>query len=316
LLRTVLALLLASVFIGCQQRSPAPLRVATNVWPGYEPLYAARELGMLDTRAVHLVEASSASEVIRLFRNGAVDAGALTLDEVMRLSADGIDCVVILVTDTSNGADAIIARSELSTMQSLEGRRLGVESGAVGAFVAARAFALHGIDSSKVELVPLEIHELARAFVEERVDAVVTFDPVRATLLTQGAHSLFDSSQIPGEVVDVIVVRRSFLLETPAPVYELVSTWFEAVERLHDRPHELVPLMAARERISEAAMREALASIDIPDHAQNLELMVSPDGLRMSGKRLSQEMVRQQLLAAPADMNALLAPGPLQANGL
>ena len=70
-------------------RKPAayesPILLGTNVWPGYEPLYLARSLGYWDDSSVKLVEYSSASQVIRAFRNDAIHIAALTLDEVLLL---------------------------------------------------------------------------------------------------------------------------------------------------------------------------------------------------------------------------------------
>lgn len=65
----------------------APLRIGTLVWPGYEPLYLARERGYLDPKSVRLVEYPSNSEVTRAFRNRAIEAAALTFDEVHPLLA-------------------------------------------------------------------------------------------------------------------------------------------------------------------------------------------------------------------------------------
>ena len=52
----VLIVLLACV--GCTPDPEPILRVGTNVWPGYEPLYLARDLGYLD-ESIRLVEYSS-----------------------------------------------------------------------------------------------------------------------------------------------------------------------------------------------------------------------------------------------------------------
>ena len=67
-----------------------PLRIGTNVWIGSEPLYLARELGHLDPAAVQLVEYPSASEVLRAYRNQAIDGMVISLDELFGLAADGL----------------------------------------------------------------------------------------------------------------------------------------------------------------------------------------------------------------------------------
>ena len=103
-----LALLLP--LIGCMREPESALRIGTNVWIGSEPLYLARELGRLDPTAVQLVEYPSASEVLRAFRNQAIDGMVISLDELFGLAADGLQPRIILVVDVSHGADVVVGR--------------------------------------------------------------------------------------------------------------------------------------------------------------------------------------------------------------
>ena len=73
------------------------LRIGTNVWIGSEPLYLARELGHLDPAVVQLVEYPSASEVLRAYRNQAIDGMVISLDELFGLAVDGLQPRIILV---------------------------------------------------------------------------------------------------------------------------------------------------------------------------------------------------------------------------
>ena len=245
----LIALILHS-FIGCAEKPSPPLRIGTNVWPGYEPLYLARDLAYLNPKTVHLVEYPSSSEVIRAFRNHAIDGAALTLDEVFLLAEDGFEPKVILIMDISNGGDVIVGRPGLETVMDLRERRIAVESTALGAYVLSRALALNGLKVSDVEVIHLEVSEHASAFKSGRVDAAVTFEPVRSELLTSGASILFDSAQIPGEIVDVLVIRKAYLDENSRKVNELLNGWFRAVAYLNKNPRDAAAKMAMREQIN------------------------------------------------------------------
>jgi hypothetical protein len=72
------------VVVGGCDEAPVPVRIGSNLWPGYEPLYVLRERGMLPP-GLRLVELVSASQVMRGIRNGLLDGGGLTLDEALRL---------------------------------------------------------------------------------------------------------------------------------------------------------------------------------------------------------------------------------------
>ena len=140
------------------------LRIGTNVWIGSEPLYLARELGRLDPPAVQLVEYPSASEVLRAFRNQAIDGMVISLDELFGLADDGFQPRIVLIVDVSNGADVVVGRRGMRTMQDLKGKSVAVESSALGAFVLSRALALNGMQASDVNVVHLESNEQPSAF--------------------------------------------------------------------------------------------------------------------------------------------------------
>ncbi|MBL4847373.1 MAG: ABC transporter substrate-binding protein [Planctomycetes bacterium] len=292
--------------------SPPPLRIATSVWVGYEPLYLARKLGSWTSAQVRLVECSSATQSLRLFRNGSVDVAALTLDEALTLVEDGVDLRVFLVTDTSHGADAILARAPLRTVAALSGRRVGVEPGAVGAYVLLRACELSGVEPALVEIVPLEIHEQEQAFLAGRVDALVTFEPVRSRLLAHGAREVFNSKQIPGEIVDVLVVRRETLSKR-GPALRLVARgWFAALRYLAAEPEAAAARMAPRQGLPPGEVLESLSGLEVPTLAENVELLAGPSPpLNARARRLSEFMLRAKLIGRPITLEALAEPSVL-----
>src|SRR4029434_5159590 len=100
-----------------------------NVWIGSEPLYLARELGRLDPTAVQLGEYPSASEVLRAFRNQAIDGMVISLDELFGLAVDGLQPRVVLVVDVSHGADVVVGRPGMKTMRDLKGTSGAADSG-------------------------------------------------------------------------------------------------------------------------------------------------------------------------------------------
>src|SRR5207237_10206306 len=44
-----------------------------------------------------------------------------------------------------------------------------------------------------------------------------------------GAHKVFDSTQIPGEIIDLMVVNTATLKDNPALGKALVGAWYEAM---------------------------------------------------------------------------------------
>ncbi|MEO6746900.1 MAG: ABC transporter substrate-binding protein [Caldimonas sp.] len=303
---------LALALGGCMREPDSPLRIGTNVWIGSEPLYLARELGKLDPAAVQLVEYPSASEVLRAFRNQAIDGMVISLDELFGLAVDGLQPRVVLVVDVSHGADVVVGRPGMRSMRDLTGKSVAVESGALGAFVLSRALAKNGMQPGDVKVVHLESNEQPNAFEKGRVDGAVTFDPYRAQFLKAGATILFDSTQIPGEIVDLVAVRQSVLDKRPEAIQALLNGWFAAIDYMQGDPKDAARRMGIRQQTSGEQFLEAQRSLHVPSRAENLKMLGGdkPE-LAVTGRQLMTLMLEAKLLRSQVEIERMLAPGPL-----
>jgi NitT/TauT family transport system substrate-binding protein len=303
----------AATLAGCMREPESALRIGTNVWIGSEPLYLARDLGHLPAKSVQLLEYPSASEVLRAFRNQAIDGMVISLDELFGLAAEGMAPRAILVVDVSHGADAIVGRPGTASMTDLRGKRVAVESGALGAFVLSRALALNGMQASDVTVVQMESNEQPGAFEKGQVDAAVTFDPYRAQMLAHGAATLFDSTRIPGEIVDLIAVRQSVLDKHPKTTQTLLAGWFKAIDYLQRDPADAARRMGIRQQTTGEQYLAALRGLHIPSRDENLRMLGgSAPELVPTGRRLMDLMLQARLLPSPLKIEDVLAPAPLQ----
>jgi NitT/TauT family transport system substrate-binding protein len=311
-LRMLACIALVLPLLGCMREPETALRIGTNVWIGSEPLYLARELGRLDPATVQLVEYPSASEVLRAFRNQAIDGMVISLDELFGLAVDGFRPRIILVVDVSHGADVVVGRRGMRTMRDLKGKSVAVESSALGAFVLSRALAVNGMQASDVNVVHLESNEQADAFEKGRVDGAVTFDPYRAQFLRAGGNTLFDSTQIPGEIVDLLAVRDTVVARQPNAVQALLAGWFGAIDYMNREPKDAARRMGIRQQTSGEQFLEAQQGLHVPSREENLRMLggEAPE-LAVTGRRLMALMVDAKLLRAELDIGSVLAPGPL-----
>ncbi len=299
-LARVFALLLLLVSQACGREVKEPLRVGTFLWPGSEPLFLARDLGMLDEDSVRLVEYSSLSEVNRAFRNGVIDAVDVTLDMALLFQQGGFEPRVVLVLDYSHGADAIIARPEVRRLEDLRGRRVAVEDLAVSTYILGRALEHAGLEPSDVRIVRIPVDEHVRAFTSGEVDAVVTFEPSVSELLARdGAHRLFDSSQLPGEIMNVLLVREEVLRERPEQVEHLTRGWFRALRYLEEHPDESLARMSPRLATSPAQLAAALEGVRQPSLEENFSLLGRPATAVQVAHRMQRFMLSEGLLREP-----------------
>lgn len=317
ILASLLGVWLAVSLSSCPQ-SQSPLRVATTPWIGYQPLVLAEDLGHFPQDAVRLVEFSSNTESLRALRNRDVEAAALTLDEVLLLSAEGHDTAVILVLDCSSGADALVARPEIGSLSDLIGRRVGVESSANGAYVLNRALQLAGLAPSDIEIVPLPAGDQVAIYRTGLVDALVTYEPLRTQLAALGAVTLFDSREIPCEIVDVLAARREVLGEREAQVEKLLRGWFAAVDYLASSPDEVATRLAPRLGLGPADYLAAAAGVELGTLAMNCRAFDPPrgtPGLVGRAREVAHFMKENGLIPEDPDLDRLVEPGPATAFG-
>ena len=300
-LRSWLLLCLSLLCVACGPGNHTPLRVGANLWLGYEPFYVARQAGVLPDE-VRLVEYASASEVLSAFRSRAIEAAAVTLDEAISLAETDNSLRIGLVLDTSNGADALVARPGFSRLAELKGRAIGVESLATGAYLLGRALQQADLSVHDVRIVSMPLDQHEHAFARAEVDAVVTFHPVLARLHAHGGVTLFDSRAMPGEIVDVLVYREELAQQRGDTLQALAQAWFEGVQRVRERQAQAMVTMAHRQKLSPRMLDEALGLLEFQDITRNRSaLLGAQPGLAPVFGRLSLSMRELGLINRPLE---------------
>lgn len=291
----------------CTDTPESTLRIGTNVWPGYEPLYLARNKGWLNEDKVKLVELSSASQIIQTYRNHLIDAAALTLDEVLLLLESGEKIKIILVMDVSNGGDAIIGQSNITSMKELYGKSVGVENNALGAYVFTRAMEVKKLNRNKIKVVQLDLNEHEYAFLQKKVDAVVTFEPVRSKLLKSGGNLLFDSRQLADEIVDVLIIREESISAHSDAIKHLLKAWFKSLDYMQQQPSKAAEVLGLRMKLSVDETLLAYTGLRLPNRQENkyfLEGTPEPK-LLLSLTKLERLMIDRQILKRNVNTKSL-----------
>ncbi|EIJ41525.1 ABC-type nitrate/sulfonate/bicarbonate transport system, periplasmic component [Beggiatoa alba B18LD] len=310
IIRWTTGIILSGLLVACSEdNTPTPLRIGTNFWAGYEPLYLARSLNYLDDNKVRLVENSSTSQSLRNFLDKHIEGAALTLDEVLALQQTNTDACIVLVMDISEGADAILGKPSLQNLQGLKGARIGVENTAVGAYTLARALEFAKLNVTDVTIVSLEADKHEFSYLSNQVDAVVTFEPIRSHLLAAHAIQLFDSSQISGEIVDVLIMQKSYLDKYPQQIKYVVDNWFNALDYFKQHNEDAITHMAPRMKLPVADVMPMYKGLTLPDRQKNRQLLSktanNPEPLRQTLRQLNTIMLAQKLIKKSVDVDQI-----------
>ena len=281
--------------------------MATNVWPGYELMYVAEREGFFTSDVARMVAMPSATACLQALAAGNVEAAGLTLDEVLTARAENIPLVVVAVLDVSMGADVMLARPEVEGLSDLRGRRIGVEQSAVGAVMLDAILSAGGLRSNDVELVYATVDEHADMYRRGAVDALVTFEPVPVLLRDEPSRRLFDSSMIPGRIIDVLAVRSNVIEQSPLALHRLVDSHFRALRLFQQQPERIKKQLAGRLELDEESVLAAFNGLELPDIKKNHEwLSGEPPLLLESAQTLQEIMLKAQLMSRAAVLDGLI----------
>ncbi len=289
-------LILCSSLFSCSAEQESPLRLGTNVWPGYEPFYLARDLGYYDQNPIHLIELKSATEVIHAIRNNTIEAAALTLDEALLLEST-IDICIIAVLDFSNGGDVVLSQPEIKSLQQLKEKRIAVEHNALGALMLNAMLKKADLSINDIELIPKTVDEHVSAYRKHEIDAVVTFEPYSSILLAEGAHLLFDSSEIPKQIIDVLVIRKDAVKNNTHSIEALLHGFFKAAHYLGEKPEDAARRMASRLNLKPEEVLASYAGLIMPTLEENIILFGGkPSQLNQSAQAMLKLMLDEKLI--------------------
>ena len=298
----------------CIKGRQEPLRIGVNAWPPFELLYLAREKGYFEAENVEvdLIDFSSYTGILRAYHQGNVDGFFATLNEVQIADNFQDQPVVTLVVDYSFGGDALVVKNGITDLKGLKGRRIAYEESALGSYALERILTIGGLGPDDVKPVSRLPEEAEQDFHDGTVDGVITYEPGLGRLLRSGgARVLFSSRDIPGEIVDVMAVRRSVVDGRPGDLRGVLRAWFKAVAYLKERPLEAAAGMARRHDLTVEEFLQGLQGAHVPDLSENRQLLgspVAPGKLHETAARLAEFLVRHSLTRHAVSGTELIRP--------
>jgi len=233
-------------------------KVAWSIYVGWMPWGYIEESGIMDKWAdkygidVEIVQINDYIESINQYTAGAFDGvSATNMDTLSIPSGGGVDTTALIVGDYSNGNDAIILKGD-GSLEDLAGKPVNLVELSVSHYLLARGLESVGLaERDLAGVINTSDADMIAAYATPDVEAVVTWNPLVSTILEEpGANMLFDSSDIPGEIIDLMVVNTETLADNPDFGKALVGAWYEAMALMSSDSDEGA---AAREWMAEAS---------------------------------------------------------------
>jgi len=301
----------------CAPEARPPLRLAASVWPGYEGLYLARDLGYFDEHRVVCFELPTSSIAFEAFRNGSIDVTAVSLNEYFELLRGGARAKIIAVLDRSNGGDAAMVTPAVHSLTDLRGKRVVLPNFSfVGNLVLGHLLDEAHLQRADIALTITPEDRFDEIYRQHQGDVFITFEPHKSRLAALGAHVLYDSSRFPDEIVDVLVARDAVAEERREEVCDLARQWFRALEYIRRDGEDAYVRMGRRNGQSARQFHQVMNGLDLLSREDNLAMLAgSHPRILESAKSINQFMLREKYWSAPVDLAPSLLAGTRECLG-
>ena len=309
--RLLALLLLPLLLLGPVSAAQAKekFKVAWTIYAGWMPWDYAAQSGIVKKWAdkynieIDVVQINDYVESINQYTAGGFDGCVMTnMDALTIPAAGGIDSTTLIVGDFSNGNDGIVLKGK-SQLSDIKGQFINLVELSVSHYLLARALEKQGLSEKDIKVVNTSDADMASAFASADVTAAVTWNPILSEITkTPGSHKVFDSSQIPGEIIDLMVVNTERLKAHPELGKALTGAWYEVMSIMNGSDAKA---KAARSQMAKASGTD-LAGYDSQLAATRLFVKPAEAVAFTQGKELKSTM---QLVAEFSFAHGLLGDG-------
>jgi len=224
-----------SLIFPAQAVAKDKFRIAWSIYVGWMPWDYGQKSGIVKKWAdkygieIEVVQINDYIESINQYTAGAFDGCVMTnMDALTIPAAGGVDSTALIVGDFSNGNDGVVLKGKGKKLKDIKGQKVNLVELSVSHYLLARGLDGVGMSEKDIKVVNTSDADIVAAFTTGDVTAVTTWNPLLSEVVNMpNTTKVFDSSKIPGEIIDMMVVNTDTLKDNPKLGKALVGAWYE-----------------------------------------------------------------------------------------
>src|SRR5215470_6925037 len=271
------------------------IRVRVNVWVGCVGGLVAN--GGLETAPDSIFAQKGLKVSFKIIDDWTEGASALATNnvDVMLTTLDvyakdygqfqerGFGSHAFLMVDWSRGADGVIGKQGINSIEDLAGKSVAFAPYTPSHFLLWNGLKASGLSTDqRNEIFKNAVHtkdgiEPAVLFAQEKVDAAVAWDPDMSDAVTKraGAKKIYDTRIANRLIADILVVSDRFAAKHPQTVLKLAQGWIEGVEFIRTQPARAYNMIGTIKdfNIASDLAKTMLEGVKLADYADNVSFM-------------------------------------------
>ncbi|HWR52157.1 MAG TPA: phosphate ABC transporter substrate-binding/OmpA family protein [Bryobacteraceae bacterium] len=293
------------------------VRVRVNIWVGCAGGLVAN--GGLDTQSGSIYDRKGLKVSFKIIDDWTEGAAALATDnvDVMLTTADvwakdfgqfqekGFNARAFFMVDWSRGADGVIGRQGINSIEDLAGRTVAFAPYTPSHFLLWNGMKSSGLSTEqRNEIFSKAVHtkdgiEPATLFAQQKVDAAVAWDPDMSDAVAKrpGSKKIYDTRIANRLIADVLVVSDSFAKRSPKTLIDFTEGWLQGVEFIKENPTRAYTLIGTIKdfNIPTDLAKTMLEGVRLADYADNRQFFGTPgkDSDYANVFKMAQEMYRE-----------------------
>jgi NitT/TauT family transport system substrate-binding protein len=257
-----------------------PYKVGFNAWIGSIAFFVAREKGYFKDEGLDVQPKSFSSpgDGLTPLLTGDLDAVLSTADSVITVldKAPG-QLRVVYLTDTSAGADAILAKKDISGIKAMKGRKVAATLGQCNQLLLEKALEKAGLTDKDIELVNMNPDDAGSAFAAGKIDVAVTWEPwITKVAGEKKGHVIFSSKETPNLILDVLAISSKTADKKAAETRAFLRALNRGYEFVQHNTDEAAVVAAKALEQKPDEVKAMLPKVRLYSPKQNLEVMAGP----------------------------------------
>ncbi len=293
------------------------VRVRVNIWVGCVGGLVAN--GGLDTVPGSIYHDKGLKVSFKVIDDWTEGAAALATGnvDVMLTTADvwakdfgqfqdkGVNARAFYMVDWSRGADGVIGRQGVNSIEDLAGRTVAFAPYTPSHFLLWNGLRASGLSTEqRNEIFNKAVHtkdgiEPATLFAQQKVDAAVAWDPDMSDAVSKraGSKKIYDTRVASRLIADILVVSDRFASSNPGTLVKFIQGWLEGVQFIQQQPsraHTLIGTVKDFNIPSDLA-KTMLQGVRLSDYADNQSFFCTAgsDSDYANIFRMAQDMYRE-----------------------
>jgi NitT/TauT family transport system substrate-binding protein len=280
------------------------MKISKYYWPGEFWIEIADAKGWFKEAGLNVKIIDTNKDYYQSLQDmaeGKLDVNTFPLFGLMEFRNKGSDLVLVLNSDISWGAEAIVAKRSIKDIKGLKGKTVAVKQGDYTEYILDIVLNSHGLTMNDIRPIDISTEKAPQAFIEGNVDAYIAWEPLASEGIKNGEGvKLFDTSQIPGILPAGICFHRTFIQKRSQDVQAFVNVWHKTTEYIKTNPKEALGIIAKNYKVSLGevqAFMQVDKILDLKDNIASYSFGSGFDSLHGAAKNIHTYMIKKRLSA-------------------